>query len=101
MRLTEKEIKAICEAFREHFAPGDKLYLFGSRVDDSKRGGDIDLFIQTHETDYDITFQNKIRFTVDLKIRIGDQKIDVVIQSPGRNLPIYDEALKTGIVLYE
>lgn len=44
MRLTDHERDAIKKAFMETFEEG-KIYLFGSRVDDSKRGGDIDLYL--------------------------------------------------------
>jgi hypothetical protein len=38
MRLTEAQVKAILESFSLYFMKGDKLWLFGSRVDDSKKG---------------------------------------------------------------
>jgi len=44
MRLTNLEQKMIKKAFVETFQSGD-IYLFGSRVDDTKRGGDIDLYL--------------------------------------------------------
>ena len=50
MRLKENEIKAITDSFREIFSSGE-LYLFGSRIDDSKKGGDIDLYIKTSQPD--------------------------------------------------
>nr|MBL0721603.1 nucleotidyltransferase domain-containing protein [Sulfurovaceae bacterium] len=46
MRLMTQEKNAIIESFQEVFKSG-KIYLFGSRVDDSKKGGDIDLYIQS------------------------------------------------------
>jgi len=45
MRLTNLEQKSIKETFSEIFKTG-KIYLFGSRTDDNKRGGDIDLYIR-------------------------------------------------------
>ncbi len=44
MRLTDNDKRAIKETFFEIFEDG-KIYLFGSRADDTKRGGDIDLYI--------------------------------------------------------
>ena len=41
MRLNQNYIRVIKQAFFEVFNKGD-IYLFGSRVDDSKKGGDID-----------------------------------------------------------
>lgn len=47
MRLTKYEITSIKKAFKETFVSGN-IYLFGSRVDDSQKGGDIDLYITNH-----------------------------------------------------
>ena len=95
MRLTQKQIKAINESFKEFFTNGT-IYLFGSRVDDSLKGGDIDLYIDT--TDLDNIAQKKINFLVSLKGKIGEQKIDVVI-SRDKNRPIEKEALHKGVKL--
>ena len=46
MRLSEKEKSAILETIREE-DPTDEGYLFGSRADDTQRGGDIDLLIRS------------------------------------------------------
>jgi len=94
MRLTETEIKKIKKAFHEVFDNG-KIYLFGSRVDDSLKGGDIDLFLDTVSTN---KLQKKIKFLSALKQKIGDQKIDVVISRDHTRL-IEQEALNKGIEL--
>jgi predicted nucleotidyltransferase len=44
MRLSKNQIAAILRA-KELFFPNSEIYLFGSRIDSSKRGGDIDLYI--------------------------------------------------------
>jgi len=95
MRLTQKQIKSITESFKEVFKSGS-IYLFGSRVDDTLKGGDIDLYIDTDEMDNLI--EKKISFLVSLKRKIGVQKIDVVI-SRDKNRPIEQEALNKGIEL--
>ena len=95
MRLTTKEIEAIILTFKNIFKIG-KIYLFGSRVDDTKKGGDIDLYIQTDNKENLV--EKKIEFLVELKRKIGDQKIDVVI-SRDINRPIEQIALKEGILL--
>ena len=48
MRLTFKQHQAIKKYFLEVFREG-QIYLFGSRVDDNKKGGDIDLYIRTED----------------------------------------------------
>ncbi len=45
MRLNEFEIDTINKLAKKHFGDGTSVYLFGSRTDDRKKGGDIDLFI--------------------------------------------------------
>ena len=95
MRLTKKEIESIKSCFKEVFQNG-KIYLFGSRTDDNKKGGDIDLYIITDKTK-DLAYK-KIKFLVALKRKIGEQKIDVVLNYD-KNRPIEQKALKEGIEL--
>jgi len=47
MRLTEFEKKEIKHAVEKNFGTEIDVYLFGSRIDDSLKGGDIDLYIET------------------------------------------------------
>lgn len=97
MRLTTDEINSIKEVFQKVFESGE-LYLFGSRVDDTKRGGDIDLFLSSLSTDE--LARKKIDFLVQLKQKIGDQKIDVVIDR-GKNRVIDKIAKQEGVLLWK
>ncbi len=98
MRLTDFEQKAIKRLFKEIFGGGE-IYLFGSRVDDSKRGGDIDLFIiPSKKLPFSKLFDKKIIFLRKLQDEIGEQKIDIII-SKDKNRSIEQEALKNGIKL--
>ena len=47
MRLTPAQHSAIRTTATEIFGEDAIIWLFGSRVDDDKRGGDIDLLIET------------------------------------------------------
>lgn len=51
MRITEQQRKSMVEASTEIFGRNATIKLFGSRVDDSLRGGDIDLFIEINGVD--------------------------------------------------
>jgi predicted nucleotidyltransferase len=96
MRLSSFEIQAIKESAREVFGEC-KIYLFGSRVDDLKKGGDIDLYIQLPQKPH---FLAKPKFLALLKRKIGEQKIDVVIDHPQKTKTLIDyEALNKGILL--
>ena len=50
MRLSRKEIETILKVANEIYGKGVKVYLFGSRTDDNKRGGDIDLLLRTPQS---------------------------------------------------
>lgn len=101
LRLTDFEIQSIKDVFKTHFTPHDHLWVFGSRVNPQKRGGDLDLYIETILDSLDKIVEKKIQFLVDVKMKIGDQRIDVVINNPKNHLtlPIYQEARNTGILL--
>lgn len=83
MRLKESEIEAIQSTFLKIFIHGE-IYLFGSRVDDNKKGGDIDLYIKTKSSSQ--LSRKKIDFLVSLKQLIGRQKIDLVIDRGSNRL---------------
>jgi predicted nucleotidyltransferase len=74
MRLTQTEHTAIVQTVK-HFDPDARVYLFGSRTDDTKRGGDIDLLIMSNTLRGD----QRIDIRVELQKRLGDQKIDIII----------------------
>ena len=95
MRLSAWEIKAIKKTFTDIFKSGD-IYLFGSRVDDTQKGGDIDLYIDTENIQNKL--EKKLTFLASLKQKIGDQKIDVII-SKDKIRVIEQEALKYGVKL--
>lgn len=71
-------------------------YLFGSRVDDTKRGGDIDLYLKLE--DKTNLFKKKIKFLSSIKRELGEQKIDIVFNEDDTRL-IEKEAIKWGIKL--
>ena len=95
MRITSKEHHAIKKYFLEVFQEG-KIYLFGSRVDDSRKGGDIDLYLQLKERKNLV--RKKLDFLVKLKSEIGQQKIDVVFDK-NLNRTIDKIAIRDGILL--
>ena len=95
MRLTTVEVNAIKQSALAVFGPGVKVFLFGSRVDDEKKGGDIDLYIKT-QVGNDLA--HKIEFLLALEQKIGEQKIDVILAAD-KNRPIEQQAINTGVLL--
>ena len=80
MRLSIEQIQAIRYAASTTFGDDTQVWLFGSRVDDAKKGGDIDLLAL-------------------LEKLLGERKIDLVIEHPSDNRPIVSVAHSTGIKL--
>lgn len=97
MRLTPQQIETIRHAAEEAFGPNTRVLLFGYRVDDSKRGGDIDLLVRPEQTDQ--TLARKIRFLGLLERQMGERKIDVIVESPDDRRPIVQIAQATGVEL--
>ncbi|MBF0363365.1 MAG: nucleotidyltransferase domain-containing protein [Oligoflexia bacterium] len=64
-----------------------QIILFGSRVDDDKLGGDIDLLIEIDDPLKTNTSPEEIikKFKLDLELNVEEQKIDLVIDWPGNN----------------
>jgi len=96
VRLTPYELEAIKTTAKEVFGEGVKLWLFGSRVDPTKRGGDIDLYIETQE-DYNV--KKLLKFLARLNIRIGERKIDVILEREGCTKEIALEVKTKGVRL--
>ncbi len=91
IRLTTKEITGIQKALAE-FAPGKgySCYLFGSRTDVDKRGGDIDLLLLVDEAEYLWFLSEKLFLITKLKRYVGDQRIDVTITNDKSKDPFID-----------
>lgn len=95
MRLQSKEVQIIIQVAKEIYGEGVKVYLFGSRLNDEKRGGDIDLLVRTEGETKNVLA--RIRMIARLKRLLGDQKIDVI--GDHEDSPVVYEALKKGILL--
>ena len=101
MRVTPQQQSVIRTAVAETFGENATIWLFGSRVDDNKRGGDIDLLIETKELDVTKIVRSELAFLTKLQMKLGEQRIDVLVDYPSRKYtpPIFTIAKQTGIQL--
>jgi len=102
MRLSPKDKELIIACIGSYLRGNASLYLYGSRADDTKRGGDIDLLVITKDPSTQETIANqKHRLLNDLKKAIGDQKIDLSILSEEQlhNDPFFRTVLPTATLL--
>lgn len=99
MRLKPQQIRSIQRVVEELAGPDAKVSLFGSRIDDNARGGDIDLLVEIF---HPVTESSWLSAMISGRISrmLDGQKIDVILIAPNiKRLPIHDIAQKEGVVL--
>lgn len=79
MRLSTRDIGIIKDTVSQ-ILPDAQVYLFGSRVDDTKKGGDIDLLVVTKE---EASLMEQGRIDWILQEKLGAQHIDILYQVDG------------------
>lgn len=101
MRLTHRQRSTIKSLANHYFGLDSIVYLFGSRIDDKQKGGDIDLLIETQQNLKEFV-QAEIHFRAALDTQIGEQKIHILIYNPlqsSKSTKIIEIALETGVRL--
>lgn len=98
MRLSLQQVEAIRYAAATIFGPEVIIWLFGSRADDQKRGGDIDLLIKPANPEK-YSLADKLAFLKKLERDLGMRKIDVVIEGANDCRSIVQVAHQTGVLL--
>jgi predicted nucleotidyltransferase len=92
MRLSQQEQKVISNSILR-VDPGARIFLFGSRVDDQARGGDIDLLVLSDCIGFDDLWPIR-REILD---EIGWQKLDLIIENEVLGLSAIGKlAMQTG-----
>lgn len=91
MRVPKEQLVFIKQIIKG-FAPDAKVYVFGSRLDDNKRGGDIDILILTPEL---LSFEQQAAIRIDFAKKFGEQKLDLV------NFTFADDATFKKLVLLD
>lgn len=99
MRLTSAQITAIRQSAAQLAGDAARVWLFGSRVHDDARGGDVDLLL---ELDAPVAepAQLSARLAAQVSRAMYGRKVDVLIKAPNlMYLPIHSIALSEGIRL--
>ena len=95
MRLNQDKINYLKQLSLGIFN-SDDIYLFGSRVDDNLKGGDIDIYIQTDKKEN--ILKSKIIFLREFDKKFGEQKVDLIIDNNSTQKEIFTIA-QQGIKL--
>jgi predicted nucleotidyltransferase len=99
MRLTSEQILAIKKTAHQVLGQDVRVTLFGSRVNDALKGGDIDLLFEV-----DRAVGNRAlvmgALYASLISSLGDRKIDVLFKDAVTPMaPVMAMAHQTGVVL--
>lgn len=77
MRLSDQQIQSITNTIRQLIDAQASIYLFGSRLNQQAKGGDVDLLI---ESDQVISFLQKAKIKMSLENQLG-LPVDVICKS--------------------
>lgn len=92
MRISADAAKQAISLISTQFGNDAKIWLFGSRADDQKRGGDVDIFVESASKDV----MQKLKCKSAL-VDLFDLKVDLVVGLGDK--PIHRIAKTTGIRL--
>lgn len=94
MRLTAKEI-SILKRSLESINSEAQLFLFGSRTDDTKKGGDIDLLVLSDS----ISMKDLRKLRLDFYKEFGEQKMDIILDDGSFEDPFHKLIFKKAVKL--
>ena len=94
MRISDYEKNVIVNAVKA-IDPDAKVWLFGSRADDSKKGGDIDVGVLSVKIDV----MEEIEIKQKICDAIGEQRIDLVVSKDGEQA-FFKYTVTKGILLH-
>ena len=94
MRLTPAQINTIKSTAASVLGEGVRVTLFGSRLHDQQKGGDVDLYVEVQRPE----LTQNIRCKVQLQERL-DMPVDLIVKPLGDTSPISLIAKKEGVLL--
>ncbi len=99
MRLTPQEIQTIRALALQVAGERVRVRVFGSRLDDAARGGDLDLMIELDDPVANPALL-AARLSAKVSRTLQGRRVDVLISAPNlRRLPIHDVAFREGALL--
>lgn len=93
MRIPEEQLIFLKNLIKSILADS-KIYVFGSRVYDDKKGGDLDILVLGNKL---LSFKEKATIRISFWKKFGEQKIDIVSFRFDDNAPFKDLALMEGV----
>jgi predicted nucleotidyltransferase len=94
MRLSANDIAVIRSLVHDRFGASAGIWLFGSRLDDAARGGDIDLYVELASPVRDNLFLARQALRRELERRLR-QPVDLIVNA-GRPTAFMRQARSEG-----
>jgi len=99
MRLTPLQTQTVKSAINRVLGVPCQVWLFGSRVDDNRRGGDIDILVEA-ETVLSNRAETLCRLQGALVMALGERKLDILLKDARTGeIPVFEIARRTGVML--
>ena len=99
MRLTPEQVESIKQTARAVLGEDARVTLFGSRADNERQGGDIDLLFETSQRVAHRT-QTLNALYVALIRQLGNRKLDILLKDAATpEAPVLRVARETGVLL--
>ena len=94
MRISDAQIKVLKNKLYT-LSNQAKLYLIGSRIDDNKKGGDIDLLV----VDTTLTKKDLRILRIEFFKHFGEQKLDILLDNGRFASPFSKHIFKKAVLL--
>ena len=99
MRLSPTHVQAIKETVTSLVGQEANIVLFGSRADDSARGGDVDLLITVKQPPDNFAYTASL-LAAKVERALEGRRVNVVLRTADSPIqPIHEIALRTGVAL--
>lgn len=97
MRLSPEQKNTLLKVVRELFGHNTDVYVFGSRLDDASKGGDIDILVHVA---FPVSRMKHARLVLDLEEELG-LPVDVAFLVKGEELTAFQKMVFSGATLLE
>ena len=94
MRITPSQIQTIQQQIHHYLGDSAAVWLFGSRLDDGQKGGDVDLYVEAGSH----RLMDEIRCKIGLQ-DVLDTPVDLIVRKPFDTSPIANIAKNQGVRL--
>jgi len=95
MRLTSAQIDTIKTTARNVLGEGVQIWLYGSRVDDRRKGGDIDLLIESSQK-VSLMIRARIKHHIETALEIP---VDILMVQTGQSASAFETIARSRAIV--